>query len=102
MTPSRVTNSSTMTFLMTEFLQHLATSQEAVIRRWAFRRAQRHASFLFCSVAHPPKREREKRSQKIEFYAGGGLCPSFHCKTREMPRRGSGGDENGVRPRHSS
>src|SRR5258707_15700384 len=31
-----------------QFLQHLATSREAVIRRWAFRRAQRHASFLFC------------------------------------------------------
>src|SRR5262249_21043691 len=47
MTPSRVTNSSTMTFLMAQFLQHLATSQEAVIPGWSFRRAQRHTSFLF-------------------------------------------------------
>src|SRR5262249_43670064 len=47
-TPSRVTNSRTITFLMTEFLHHLATSQEAVILQWAFRRAQRRASFLFC------------------------------------------------------
>src|SRR5580765_1505851 len=51
MTPSRVTNSSAMTFLMTEFLHHLATSQEAVMLRWAFRRAQRHASCLFCGTS---------------------------------------------------
>src|SRR5260370_37633764 len=83
MTPSRVTNSRTMTFLMTEFLQPLATSQEAVLLRWAFRRAQRHASFLFCGSS--PKTGTDKKDRReSNFSPGGGLNPSFHSKTRSQ------------------
>src|SRR5690348_3902734 len=62
MIPSRVTNSSAITFLMAAFLHLLATSQEAVILGWAFRRAQRRASFLFCGSSL--KTGARKRSQK--------------------------------------
>src|SRR5215831_13465815 len=94
MTPSRVTNSRTITFRMTKFLQHLATSQEAVILRWAFRRAQRHASFLFCGSS--PKTGTIKEFAENRILAQEGI-PTRHSMAIQarMPPRGGGRDEHG-------
>src|SRR5690348_5608702 len=79
MTPSRVTNSRTITFLMTAFLQHLATSQEAAIRRWAFRRAQRHVSFVFYGSSSKTGTIKKIAENRI---LARGLNSSSHRKTR--------------------
>src|SRR5690348_16179753 len=95
MTPSRVTNSRTITFLMTEFLQHLATSQEAVIRRWAFRRAQRHASFVFCGSS--PKTGTRKKSAENRIVAQEGSQPVIPLQNTRLEGREDGEEPRDVR-----
>ena len=69
---------------MTAFLHQLATAHEAVLRGWAFRRAQRHASVVFggATLNTGTLHTLQQSAQSRTLAQAGGLNPSFHCQAR--------------------